>query len=157
MDIAQIIDVIKQIFEMLAIPAAMVGGGVGVYFWRENKALKKAEVKEKEASVTDQQQQTWAHQYEEYQEYIRLLKEDKEELKKAKEEAEAKEHETKKEMEEVRNTLNDVVKRVGVLEIQVERAESFRCERLSCLQRIPPLKGTTAQVAKKTDTKSLKE
>ena len=60
-------------------------------------------------------------------------------------------------MEEVRNTLNDVVKRVGVLEIQVERAESFRCERLGCLQRIPPLKGTTAQVAKKTDTKSLKE
>jgi chromosome segregation ATPase len=157
MDIVQIIDVIKQIFEMLVIPAAMVGGGVGVYFWRENKALKKAEVKEKEASVTDQQQQTWAHQYEEYQEYIRLLKEDKEELKKAKEEAEAKEHETKKEMEEVRNTLNDVVKRVGVLEIQVERAESFRCERLGCLQRIPPLKGTTAQVAKKTDTKSLKE
>ena len=124
------------------------------YIWRENKALKKAEVKEKEASVTDQQQQTWAHQYEEYQEYIRLLKEDKEELKKAKEEAEAKEHETRKEMEEVRNTLNDVVKRVGVLEIQVERAESFRCERLGCLQRIPKLKGTTAQVAAETNNES---
>lgn len=154
MDIVQIIDVIKQIFEMLAIPVAMVGGGVGVYFWNENKALKKAEVKEKEATVTDQQQQTWSKQNEEYQEYIRLLKEDKEELKKEKLEAEEKERETRKEMEEVRTTLNDVVKRVGVLEIQVERAESFRCERLGCLQRIPKLKGTTAQVASETNNES---
>ena len=154
MVIVQIIDVIKQIFEMLAIPVAMVGGGVGVYFWNENKALKKAEVKEKEATVTDQQQQTWSKQNEEYQEYIRILKEDKEELKKEKLEAEEKERETRKEMEEVRTTLNDVVKRVGVLEIQVERAESFRCERLGCLQRIPKLKGTTAQVASETNNES---
>lgn len=154
MEALQIIELVKQVFEALAIPVAMVGGGVGVYFWRENKALKQAEVKEKEASVTDQQQQTWSKQNEEYQEYIRLLKGDKEELKKEKLEAEAKERETRKEMEQLRTALNDVVKRVGVLEIQVERAESFRCERLDCFQRI---KGTTAQVANKTDTKSLKK
>lgn len=154
MDIVQIIDVIKQIFEMLAIPVAMVGGGVGVYFWNENKALKKAEVKEKEATVTDQQQQTWSKQNEEYQEYIRLLKEDKEELKKEKAEAEAKEREARTAMEDMRTTLNDVVKRVGILEVQVERAESFRCERLSCLQRIPPLKGTSAAITPKADTET---
>jgi chromosome segregation ATPase len=151
------VELIKGIVEIIAIVVGLAGGGIGFYFWNENKALKKAEVKEKEASVTDQQQQTWSKQNEEYQEYIRLLKADKEELKKAKEEAEAKEHKTREEMEELRNTLNDVVKRVGVLEIQVERAESFRCERLGCLQRIPPLKGTTTKVAKKTDTKSLKK
>lgn len=151
------VELIKGIVEIVTIVVGLAGGGIGFYFWNENKALKKAEVKEKEASVTDQQQQTWSKQNEEYQEYIRLLKEDKEELKKAKEEAEAKEHKTREEMEELRNTLNDVVKRVGVLEVQVERAESFRCERLGCLQRIPQLKGTTTQVSKKTDTKSLKK
>lgn len=154
MEASQIIELVKQLFEVLAIVVGMVGGGVGIYFWRVNKALKQAEVKEKEATVTDQQQQTWSKQNEEYQEYIRLLKEDKEELKKEKLEAEAKERETRKEMEEVRTTLNDVVKRVGVLEIQVERAESFRCERLGCLQRIPKLKGTTAQVASETNNES---
>lgn len=148
------VEIIKSIIEIVAIVVGLAGGGIGFYFWNENKALKKAEVKEKEASVTDQQQQTWSKQNEEYQEYIRLLKEDKEELKKEKLEAEAKERETRKEMEEVRTTLNDVVKRVGVLEIQVERAESFRCERLGCLQRIPKLKGTTAQVASETNNES---
>ena len=148
------VELIKSIIEIVAIIVGLAGGGIGFYFWNENKALKKAEVKEKEASVTDQQQQTWSKQNEEYQEYIRLLKEDKEELKKEKLEAEAKERETRKEMEEVRTTLNDVVKRVGVLEIQVERAESFRCERLGCLQRIPKLKGTTAQVASETNNES---
>ena len=140
MDIVQIIDVIKQVFEILAAPTAIVGGGIGVYFWRENKALKKAEGKEKESEVSDKQQQTWAHQNEEYQEYIKLLKADKEELKAEKHVAEEKEEKARKELEEMRTTLNDVVKRVGVLEVQVERAESFRCERLSCLQRIPKLK-----------------
>ena len=151
------VELIKGIAEIATIIIGLAGGGIGFYFWRENKDLKKAEVKEKESEVSDKQQQTWAHQNEEYQEYIKLLKADKEELKKAKEEAEAKEHKTREEMEEVRNTLNDVVKRVGVLEIQVERAESFRCERITCFQRIPPLKGTTTQAAKETDTQSLKK
>ena len=157
MKASQIIELVKQAFEILTIIVGVVGGGVGIYFWRVNKAFKQAEVKEKEATVTDQQQQTWSKQNEEYQEYIRLLKEDKEELKKEKLEAEAKEHETRKEMEEVRTTLNDVVKRVGVLEIQVERAESFRCERLSCLQRIPQFKGTTVKVASETNNKPSKK
>ena len=148
------VELIKGIVEIAAIVVGLAGGGIGFYFWRENKDLKKAEVKEKEATVTDQQQQTWSKQNEEYQEYIRLLKEDKEELKKEKAEAEAKEREARTAMEDMRTTLNDVVKRVGILEVQVERAESFRCERLSCLQRIPPLKGTSAAITPKADTET---
>lgn len=146
------VELIKGIIEIVAIVVGLAGGGIGFYFWRENKDLKKAEVKEKEAAVADQQQQTWSKQNEEYQEYIRLLKEDKEELKREEAEAEAKEREARATMEDMRTALNDVVKRVGILEVQVERAESFRCERLSCLQRIPPLKGTFAAITPKADT-----
>lgn len=134
------VELIKGIVEIVTIVIGLAGGGIGFYFWRENKDLKKAEVKEKESEVSDKQQQTWAHQNEEYQEYIKLLKADKEELKSEKHTAEEKEEKARKELEDMRTTLNDVVKRVGVLEVQVERAESFRCERLSCLQRIPKLK-----------------
>lgn len=126
-----IVDVVLSII-------AAVGGGVGIYFWKVNKSLKEAEVKEKEASVTEQQQQTWAHQNEEYQEYIRLLKDDNRELKESNKQKDA-------DLEEMRTTLNDVVKRVGVLEVQVERAESFRCENLACIHRIPPLKKNRMQ------------
>ena len=127
------VELIKGIVEIVTIVIGLAGGGIGFYFWRENKDLKKAEVKEKESEVSDKQQQTWAHQNEEYQEYIRLLKEDNRELKESNKQKDV-------DLEEMRTTLNDVVKRVGVLEVQVERAESFRCERLSCLQRIPKLK-----------------
>ena len=127
------VELIKGIAEIATIVIGLAGGGIGFYFWRENKDLKKAEVKEKESEVNDKQQQTWAHQNEEYQEYIRLLKDDNRELKESNKQKDA-------DLEEMRTTLNDVVKRVGVLEVQVERAESFRCERLSCLQRIPKLK-----------------
>ena len=65
MEMEQIIDIIKQVFEILSIPAAIVGGGVGVYFWRENKALKKVAVKEKGSEVSDKQQRTGDNQNEE--------------------------------------------------------------------------------------------
>ena len=132
------VELIKEIIGIVSIVIGLAGGGIGFYFWRENKDLKKAEVKEKEAEVTNQQQQTWAHQNEEYQEYIRLLKEDNKELKESNKQKDS-------ELEEMRTTLNDVVKRVGILEVQVERAESFRCENLACIHRIPPLKKNRMQ------------
>ena len=132
------VELIKGIIEIVAIVIGLAGGGIGFYFWRENKDLKKAEVKEKEAEVTNQQQQTWAHQNEEYQEYIRLLKEDNRELKESNKQKDA-------DLEEMRTTLNDVVKRVGILEVQVERAESFRCENLACPHRVPPLQRSRMQ------------
>ena len=125
------VELIKEIIGIVSIVIGLAGGGIGFYFWRENKDLKKAE-------VTNQQQQTWAHQNEEYQEYIRLLKEDNKELKESNKQKDS-------ELEEMRTTLNDVVKRVGILEVQVERAESFRCENLACIHRIPPLKKNRMQ------------
>jgi len=132
------VELIKEIVEILILVGGAIGGGVGIYFWRVNKAIKEAEVKEKEAEVTNQQQQTWAHQNEEYQEYIKLLKEDNNELKKSNKQKDA-------DLEEMRTTLNDVVKRVGILEVQVERAESFRCENFACSHRIPSLQRTRMQ------------
>ena len=132
------VELIKEIVEILILVGGAIGGGVGIYFWRVNKAIKEAEVKEKDAITTEQQQQTWAHQNDEYQEYIRLLKDDNRELKENNKQKDA-------DLEEMRTTLNDVVKRIGVLEVQVERADSFRCENLVCSHRIPPLQRTRIQ------------
>lgn len=126
----------KVIIDIVLAVVAAIGGGAGIYFWRVNKDLKREEVKEKQADVEDKHQQTWSKQNDELQEYIKLLKEDKDELKRENKDKDSK-------MEEMRNTLNDVVRRVGVLEVQVERAESFRCDNLACTLRQPPLRCIT--------------
>ena len=125
-------DVIKEILDIILAVMVAIGGGAGVYFWRVNKDYKKEEVKEKAADVDDKHQQTWSKQNDELQEYIRLLKEDKDELKREnKEKSDA--------LEEMRHTLNDVVKRVSVLEAQIQVADGFRCEVITCVNRKPPM------------------
>lgn len=126
-------DKVELIINLVLSVAAAFGGGVGWYFWKENKALKKEEVKQSQVDTEAKKQDVWSKQNEELQHYIEMLKSDN---------AELKEENKKKDtaMEEMRNTLNDVVKRVGVLEVQVERAESFRCDNLGCPNRQPPLK-----------------
>lgn len=43
----------------------LIGGGVGIYFWRENKALKQAEVKNAETEVEMKQAEEWNKLYKE--------------------------------------------------------------------------------------------
>lgn len=124
---------LNHIIEITLSIIATIGGGTGIYFWRVNRDLKKEEVKEKQVSIEDKQQQIWSKQNDEFQEYIKLLKEDNAELKKENKEKDAV-------ITEMRNTLNDVVIRVGNLENQIKLANFYRCENMSCTGRISSLK-----------------
>lgn len=102
----------------IATLVGLVGGGAGIYFWRENKAQKNID---NAKSLSD----GWEKLYEKV----------------------ALDNETKdKKLDELYNKyieLNDAVvenkKEIVNLRLELYRSECYRCEVLECKKRIPPM------------------
>lgn len=95
----------------------LVGGGCGIYFWRENKALKQVEVKDAMMSVEMKQAEEWNALYKEER---------------------AKNTEKSQRLKSLYAERDALKEDVNALKFKVEQLSWYHCTVNGCLKRRPP-------------------
>ncbi len=95
----------------------LVGGGIGIIFWRENKALKQKEVERASIENELKQAEAWADLYKQEHEKCERKSQEKKEL--------------YHELDELKEKYNKSL-------FRVEQLCWYHCTRNGCLKRMPP-------------------
>ena len=101
----------------LATLIGLVGGGIGIIFWRENKALKQKEVEKASIENELKQAEAWAELYK--QEHAKCERKSQE----------------KKELYQERDELKEKLNKAY---FRVEQLCWYHCTRNGCTKRVPP-------------------
>jgi hypothetical protein len=108
---------ISVIVSSIATLVGLVGGGVGIFFWQENKALKQAEVKDQLVDVELKEADEWHKLYNEQ-----------------KEKCDAKSAENRELYNEIAQLKEDKSK----LKFKIQQLNWYKCCDNACDKRQPP-------------------